>query len=131
VSPADHFLSKLTALARSPGTGPGSFSGDGAELSGWIGREFCGLTAPLIGKAAAEDLCRRTLERLRGQNPESLLKLGYMAAFFLGEYEESSMPLEAEDWREVKETVEDASEVIDIDILTGLMDSLLSRGLLQ
>jgi hypothetical protein len=125
----EHFLSKLGARAGSPGSG--AFPGEGAEDSGWISREFCGLTVPVIGKAAAEDLCRRTLDRLRKQAPGSLLILGYMAAFFLGEYEETSMPLEAEDWREIQETVEDASEVIDIDILTRLMDSLLSRGLLK
>lgn len=123
MSPADRFLSKLTARVKSPG--------DGAEESGWIGREFCRLTAPVIGNAAAEDICCRTLERLRGQNPESLLKLGYIAAFFWDEYEESSMPLGIEDWREIQETVEDASEVIDINTLTRLMDNLLARGLLQ
>ncbi|MDR1949715.1 MAG: hypothetical protein LBQ38_10005 [Spirochaetaceae bacterium] len=115
VSPVDHFLSKL---ATQEGESP------------WIQREFSRLTAPVIGKAASEDIYYRTLERIRGQKPTTLLKLGYIAAFFMGEYDESSMPLEEEDWREIRGTVEDASEAMNIDTLTGLMNDLLSKGLL-
>jgi hypothetical protein len=57
--------------------------------------------------------------------------MGYIAAFFLGEYDDTSMPLEAEDWQEIRETIEDASEEIDIAALTSLMDGLLSRRLLE
>jgi hypothetical protein len=41
------------------------------------------------------------------------------------------MPLEAEDWQEIRKTIEDASEEIDIAVLTSLMDGLLSRKLLE
>lgn len=57
--------------------------------------------------------------------------MGYIAAFFLGEYDDASMPLEAEDWQKIRETIEDASKEIDITVLTSLMDGILSRRLLK
>jgi hypothetical protein len=80
---------------------------------------------------AAEDAYCRITERFHKRGPETLFKLGYTAAFFLGEYDKTTMPLDIDDWREIRETIEDASEAIDINILTRLMDNLLSLGLLQ
>jgi hypothetical protein len=57
--------------------------------------------------------------------------MGYIAAFFLGEYDDAPMPLEAEDWQKIRETIEDASKEIDITVLTSLMDGILSRRLLK
>jgi hypothetical protein len=51
--------------------------------------------------------------------------------FFLGDYDEKTMPLEKDDWEEIRGTLEDVSEEIDIKILTALMGELLSRGLLD
>ncbi|GHU84234.1 hypothetical protein FACS189473_0940 [Spirochaetia bacterium] len=93
-------------------------------------REFSRFLAPIIGADAAETLYTSTVTALAGQKPDMLAKLGYMAAFFMGVYDDNTMPLNEQDWQEIRDTIEDASEAMNLDTLTGLMDALLSRGLL-
>jgi hypothetical protein len=101
-----------------------------AESLNRLGRDLVSLIAPAIGVGLAEDFSSRVLDRIKTNTTGALRKIGYIAAFFLGEYDDASMPLEAENWQEIKETIEDASEKIDIAALTILMNGLLSRGLL-
>jgi hypothetical protein len=70
------------------------------------------------------------LERIRGKKPTELQKLGNIAAFFLGEYDHA-MEMEEADWIEIQQTLEDASEKINIETLTGLMGELLSMHKLK
>jgi hypothetical protein len=123
----NHFFSEIDALERSP---KGAFPLDPRDRE-FLGRDFSQLLAPVIGGPPAEDLFYRTLDRVSREEGGSLQKLGYKAAFFLGEYDDASMTLDAEDWQEIKETIEDASEEINLVALTSLMDGLLSRGLLK
>jgi hypothetical protein len=125
MSPVDHFIARLDRLAA-------SLTGDIAPLSmEQVKREFVALIAPVLGLSPAEHLVAYIQEHIGKDTPNSLRKMGYIAAFFLGEYDDASMPLEAEDWQEIQETIEDASEKIDITVLTSLMDGLLSRRLLK
>jgi hypothetical protein len=89
------------------------------------------LTAPVIGKDAANDLCVYCFEKLEGQNAENLQKLGFIAAFLLGEYDDASMNLDTDDWNEIKETLNDISGDINLDTLTELLGGLLNRGFLR
>jgi hypothetical protein len=130
-SSADYFIARLDRLAASlkggGGTGP-------ADEQTWdqAEREFAALIAPVIGVSPTEGLATHIRRRLENNTANSpLRKMGYIAAFFLGEYDDASMPLEAEDWQEIRETIEDTSEEIDIATLTSLMDGLLSRRLLE
>jgi hypothetical protein len=125
--PIDHLIVQLDKLAGSlgPGVAP-----DEQALER-LRRDFVSLTAPLIGATAAEDAFSRVRTRISTGEAGSLQKLGYMAAFFLEEFDDASMSLEAEDWQEIRETIEDASEEINLAALTSLMDALLSRGLLK
>jgi hypothetical protein len=91
-------------------------------------REFVKLSSPLVGEASAQDLCFRTVSRLGGK---AGLTLGNMAAFLLGEFDDQTMARVEEDWEELRETVEDAAAGMDLNMLTGLMDGLLSRGKLK
>ena len=125
MNPAGHFIARLDRLAASLPEGGGIQPLDQAE------REFAALLAPVIGLPSAEYLAAYIREHIQQDAAASLRKIGYMAAFFLGEYDDASMPLEAEDWQEIKKTIEGASEEIDITVLTSLMDGLLSRGLLK
>jgi hypothetical protein len=120
----DRFISQLDKLSASLQSGKTSRTLEGVE------RDFAALIAPVIGIRPAEDLAGRMLERIKSSGTGSLRKIGYTAAFFLGEYDEASMSLDAEDWQEIKEIIEDTSEEIDIITLTSLMNGLLSRGLL-
>ncbi|MDR0589242.1 MAG: hypothetical protein LBG25_01720 [Spirochaetaceae bacterium] len=122
--PIDHFFSQLAHIA-------GSQQSPGLTLDrktvDSLTHEFSRLLTPVTGRSAAEDLCFRTLERLRGKKPEHLQKLGDIAAFFLGEYNDT-MDLDEEDWHEIQETLQDASAEMRIDTLTTLMGELLAVG---
>ncbi|MDR0598364.1 MAG: hypothetical protein LBG14_07650 [Treponema sp.] len=118
--PADHFLSKADRIS------PAALDGRTRRR---FERDFGALVAPVLGAAAAEDLYNRTLDRAAGS--AGLRKLGFMAAFFLGEYDEETMPLEREDWEEIRGTLEDVSGEINIKTLGDLMGELLSRGMLD
>jgi hypothetical protein len=116
--PLDHFYSRLAAL------GSGGF---GAEDRRYVIREFARLTAPALG-AAAEDFCRRALDRIAGSgDPGAPQRIGALAAFFLGEYDDSAL-LTEEDWEDIRETLEGVSGEADLRVLTSLMGELLSRG---
>jgi hypothetical protein len=118
--PADHFLSKADRIS------PAALD---AQTRRRFERDFAALVSPVLGVAVAEDLYNRTLDRAAPDT--ALRKLGAMAAFFLGDYDEETMPLGQEDWEEIQGTLEDVSEKIDIKILAALMGELLSRGVLK
>ncbi|MDR3338386.1 MAG: hypothetical protein LBT16_14415 [Treponema sp.] len=99
----------------------------------WTAAEFSRLVSPVIGQSAAGDLNRlySTREAEKKDKSHPLLKLGYIAAFFLGEYDDTSMPLDKEDWEEIRNTLEDVSGEIELNTLTELMGELVARGLLN
>jgi hypothetical protein len=118
--PVDHFLAKAGRVS--------SVAPDGETLRRFE-RDFGALVAPVLGAAAAADLYHRVMDGAPADT--ALRKLGAMAAFFLGDYDEETMPLEKEDWEEIRGTLEDVSEELDLKILTALMGDLLSRGALK
>ncbi|MDR2070728.1 MAG: hypothetical protein LBP81_04855 [Treponema sp.] len=129
MNPASHFAAYLDRLTASlPG---GGSTGPAASILDQAEQEFAALIAPIIGVSPAKHLAFYAREHTQHDAPGFLQKMGYMAAFFLGEYNDASMPLEVEDWQEIRETIEDASEEIDITVLTSLMNELLSRRLLE
>jgi hypothetical protein len=121
--PIDHFFSGLARLESSlrPGTVLDAASAE--RLS----RDFTSLVGPVIGAAPAEQFFFRARERLekRGGSPADL---GVLAAFFLGDFDDSSMSLGDEDWEDIRETLEEASEEMNLETLTALMGELLHRG---
>ncbi len=129
--PIDHLFSQIDSVIR-------SFRGNVLDFSDKEGQQskdrlmnvFSGLTAPIIGKTAASDMCFYCFDRLEGRHPEGLQKLGFIAAFLIGEYDDKTMELDAGDWSEIKETLEDISGEINMDTLTELLGELLNRGVL-
>jgi hypothetical protein len=118
--PVDYFLSKVNRLS--------SATMDSGTRSRFE-RDFCNLVGPALGQAVAGDLYSRVMDRA---TPDiALRKLGAMAAFFLEAYDGETMPLDKEDWEEIRGTLEDVSGEIDIKTLTVLMGELLSRGALD
>lgn len=129
--PIDHFFSQIDSASRLFRGGELDFRvAGGQEARDRLMSGFTGLTAPILGKPAASDLCMYCLDSLEGKKPESLQKLGYMAAFFLGEFDDAVMRLDADDWNEIRETLEDVSDEINLDTLTELMADLLERKVL-
>ncbi|MDR2029288.1 MAG: hypothetical protein LBP93_07105 [Treponema sp.] len=125
--PIDHFFSQLAQAERARQSPELALERETADR---LIHEFSQLVRGVIGEPAAEDLCFRTLERIRGKKPELLQKLGNIAAFFLGEYDDT-LALDEEDWTAIQETLEDASEEMNIDTLTTLMGELLTVGKLK
>jgi hypothetical protein len=127
--PIDHFFSQLERLERSlkPGELPAQRDLD------YLSRDFTTLTGPVIGAPAAADMFDRALLRagcggIQAAKTVSLERFGAIAAFFIGEFDENTMELETEDWEDIRDTLEDISEEINIETLTSLMGELLSRG---
>jgi hypothetical protein len=103
------------------------------DLSGreFSRRDFSRRIEAVIGAAAAEALFDRAFTRLQRQGAGGIKKLEFMTAFFLHEYDDATMTLDDEDWQDMRKTIEDASEEMNLTTLTDLMDNLLSRGLLK
>ncbi|MDR1654489.1 MAG: hypothetical protein LBR96_00715 [Treponema sp.] len=120
--PADHFLSLLSRYS----PGQGGPSPKSSEFD-YLKREFSSLVGPVLGRRYAEEFFERAGERIE-QDGGSPLRLGAAAAFFLQEFDDQGMELKEEDWEDIKETLNEASEEIDLEILTKLMAALLERG---
>ncbi|MDR1319555.1 MAG: hypothetical protein LBJ90_08010 [Treponema sp.] len=125
--PIDRFFSRLSRLE----AGPVPDKKQLARVSG----DFAALVAPLTGARTAGELFDRALgriERFGGPGKpgggSSLQKLGAIAAFFTGEFDDETMSLEDEDWEDLRETLKEISGEMDIETLTALMGELLSRG---
>jgi len=117
---SDHFYSELETLARRGGTDPA-----GAE------RAFLRLAVPVVGETAAEEIFRYWLERHGASSPIAWVKLGHFAAFVLGDYDDATMDLDADDWSAVRDIVSAEAEELDMDDLTRLMADLVSHGALR
>jgi hypothetical protein len=94
LGPIDHFLSHLDKFER------GSAVALDAAGEDRLVRDFVSLCAPVIGASASVDLCRNILDRLRREIPSQLRKLGFTAAFLLGEFDDTMMSLDQDDWEE-------------------------------
>jgi hypothetical protein len=121
--PIDRFFSGLARLESSlrPGAVPD------AALRERLSRDFTSLTGPVIGPVPAEQLFFRAWERLEKRGG-SLADLGALAAFFLGDFDDSSMSLGDDDWEDIRETLEEVSADMNLEALTALMGELLDRG---
>ncbi|MDR1971664.1 MAG: hypothetical protein LBQ46_07060 [Treponema sp.] len=113
--PVEHFLSQIDKLER---------GGSSPTAQERIARTFVDLTAPVIGRDAARDLCGAFLDRGGGS---AYQKLGCAAAFLLGEFDET-MDLDPGEWEDIRASLEDAAGEMDLNILTALMGELLARG---
>lgn len=132
MKPIDHFFSQIDAVVRSFRGNLLAFGdNEGQQVQERLRNAFSSLTAPVIGESAARDLCLYCFDTLEDQNPENLQKLGYIAAFLLDEYDNTTMKLGTADWHEIKETLNDVSGEINLNTLTKLLGALLDRGVLD
>jgi hypothetical protein len=135
--PVEHFLSLIDRLEQAQDTAADPSSGINARNrereaeEDRLAREFVSLTMPVIGAAAAEDLCAAVLDRLKAKRLPRYQKLGFIAAFLLDDFDDDSMELDDDDWEDIRETLEDVSTDMNLETLTNLMDDLLSRGKLD
>ena len=120
--PVEHYLSQLDKMDRGVPQ---------ARTEETAVRGFTDLAAAVIGGDGARDLCNALLGLQREKTVSgerlSYVKLGYAAAFLLGEFDDS-MELDAEEWEEIRTALEEAAGEMDLNTLTALMGELLSRG---
>jgi hypothetical protein len=127
--PVEHFLSLIDRLEQARDTaGSTARKRDNDAAEDLLVQEFVSLTAPVIGAVTAEDLCAAALDRLKAGRPRGYRKLGFIAAFLLGDFDDDSMELDDDDWKDIRETLEDVSSEMSLETLTSLMGELLSRG---
>jgi len=117
---SEHFYSELDGISRRNET-----KLDYAE------RAFAKLTAPVVGETASEELFRWWAERHAAAAPFRWEKLGHLASFVLGDYDDSTMDLDSDDWAAVRDIVSAEAEEMNLDDLTRLMAELVSRGALS
>lgn len=89
------------------------------------------MTAPVVGEDAAEELFRSWIDRYGSGQAPSYERLGYIAAFIIGEYDDATMKLGDEDWETIRDIVSAEAESMNLDELTRLMGELVSRGALD
>jgi len=122
--PVEHFLSELQSQARS------RRGLDDSEFSR-LSSSFSRLAAPVVGAAAAQELFFHWKDRYASGEGADLLKLGYIAAFLLEEYDDPSMDLQAADFEALRDVLDEAAETLDLKTLTTLMGELVARGFLD
>jgi hypothetical protein len=131
MKPIDHFFSQIDSAIRSFRGNVLVFSDrENQQTQERLINAFTGLTAPIIGKDSANDLGLYCFNKIEGEMPENLQKIGFIAAFLLREFDNDSMKLDTDDWNEIKETLNDISGEINLDTLTELLGDLLDRGAL-
>jgi hypothetical protein len=117
---SDHFYSELDAIARRGET----------DLH-HPERAFLKLAVPVVGEVAAGELFHWWAERHASAGSVGWAKLGHIASFVLGDYDDSTMDLDSEDWAAIRDIVSAEAEELDLDDLTRLMADLVSRGALS
>lgn len=116
--PSDHFFTELDRIAK---------RADSSEAE----RAFVRLTAPVIGEDAAAELFRHWVDRYGSGETPAFEPLGYLAAFIIGEYDDGTMTLDADDWAAVRDVISAEAESMNLDELTRLMGELVARGALD
>ena len=123
---ADHFYSELSGIARRGANH--SSTDDWKEAPK---RAFSRLVDPIVGPVPAEELFRHWLGRHGSGDEPRFEKLGHIASFILGDYDDAAMDLDADDWSAIRDIVSAEAEEMDLDELTRLMTDLVSRGALR
>jgi hypothetical protein len=124
MKPSDHFYSELDASAR---RNRGLFTAavESAALS------FSRLVSPTVGGDVADELFGWWRERYGLSDQPRWEKLGHIASFVLGDYDDTTMDLDRDDWEAIRDVLSDAADELDLDVLGKLMADLVSHGALD
>jgi hypothetical protein len=123
--PVEHFLSELNKRFQNK-----EILEDGIETDRLF-IDFSSLVTPVLGLQGSEELFKYWKDTYAGQPVPDYLRLGYIAAFILNEFDDQHMQLSSEDFEELRETITSIADEIHIDVLTTLMSELVSRGFLH
>jgi len=123
--PVEHFLSDLNKRFQNK-----DILAEGIETDRLF-ITFSSLVTPVLGLQGSEELFKYWKDTYAKQSVPDYLRLGYIAAFILNEFDDQHMQLSSEDFEELRETITSIADEINIDTLTTLMSELVSRGYLQ
>jgi hypothetical protein len=121
---SDHFYSELVQVAR---RNRGSLAAAIEEAS----LAFSQLVSSIVGADIADELFGWWQERYAGGAAPQWEKLGHIAAFTLGDYDETTMDLDKDDWVAIRDILSGAADELDLDVLSRLMADLVSHGALD
>ncbi|WP_041396263.1 hypothetical protein [Gracilinema caldarium] len=123
--PVEHFLSELNKRFQNHELLEEGLETDRLFIS------FSSLVTPVLGLQGSEELFKYWKDTYAHQMVPDYLKLGFLAAFIVHEFDETTMDLAREDYEELRETLASVAEDVHIDTLTQLMSELVSRGYLD
>ncbi|MCA1949863.1 MAG: hypothetical protein LDL24_04780 [Treponema sp.] len=123
--PVEHFLSDLNKRFQNKEPLEDGLTTDRLFIA------FSSLVTPHLGLQGSEELFKYWKDSYTSQAVPDYLRLGYIAAFIVHEYDEGSMILSREDLEEIRDTLSSLADEMHIDTLTTLMAELVSRGLLD
>jgi len=84
-----------------------------------------------LGLQGTEELFKYWKDSYARQTVPDYVRLGFLAAFVLNEFDETTMNLSPEDFEEIRDTLSSVADEVHIDTLTTLMTELVSRGYLN
>lgn len=123
--PVEHFLSDLNKRFQNNELLEEGFETDRLFIS------FSNLVTPVLGLQGAEELFKYWKDTYAQKRVPDYLRLGFLAAFIVHEFDETTMDLAREDYEELRETISSVAEDVHIDTLMLLMSELVSRGYLD
>ncbi len=123
--PVEHFLSELNKRFQNNEPLEEGIETDRLFIA------FSNLVTPHLGLQGAEELFKYWKDSYAAHGAPDYLRLGYIAAFIVNEYDEGSMTLTREDFEEIRDTLSSLADEMHIDTLTTLMAELVSRGMLD
>jgi len=124
---ADHFYSVLEGIKKRSRVGNGMRDSGGDEAK----RAFDRLVQPVVGEVVAADLFGWWSEKYGAGETPAYDRLGHIASFVLGDFDDAVMELDADDWSAIRDALAGEAEDLDLDILARLMTELVSRGALD
>jgi len=123
--PVEHFLSELNKRFQNKKVLEEGLETDRLFVA------FSNLVTPVLGLQGAEELFKYWKDNYTKGSVPDYLRLGFIAAFIVHEFDDTTMNLSADDFEEIRETLSSVAEDVHIDTLTTLMSELVSRGYLD
>ncbi len=123
---SDHFYSDLSGLAKRN-------RGDKQAIEAAARRAFVAACAPSVGDTCAQAFFEHWLGRYDGlgDSDTALARLGDIASFVTGDWDEETMELDGEDWASFNDILSAEAEDLDMEVLARLMTFLVERGALD
>lgn len=86
---------------------------------------------PVVGEIVTEDLFDHWMGKYGGGEAPDFERLGDLASFLVGDFDDDRMRLDGEDWEAIRDCVSAEADEMNLDQLTRIMSDLVSHGALR